>query len=152
MASIRKETVIDAPSAAVWDAVRDVGALHVRLVPGFVVATRLEGDDRVVTFGNGAIARERIVDLDDAARRLVWTIVGGRFTHHNGSVQVLEAAGGGSRVVWITDLLPHALAVPIGAMMEEGLSVMKRTLEAAGVRGPARPAAPAPQDHNNPIT
>lgn len=136
MASIRKEIDIDAPSAAVWDAMRDLGALHVRLVPGYVVATRLEGEERLVTFGNGAVARERIVDVDDGARRLVWTVIGGRFTHHNGSAQVLETAGGGSRVVWIADLLPHELAAPIGALMEEGLSVMKRTLEAAcGHRG-----------------
>jgi hypothetical protein len=39
----------------VWDAVRDFGALHHRLVPGFVVEARLEGDDRVVTFFNGAV-------------------------------------------------------------------------------------------------
>src|SRR5512140_3297653 len=135
MASIRKEIVIDAPSAAVWDAVRDVGALHTRLVPGFVVDTRLEGGDRLVTFGNGATARERIVDRDDASRRLVWTIVGGRFEHHNGAVQVLEAPGGGSRVVWIADLLPHDLAASVAAMMEQGLEVMRRTLEAAARPG-----------------
>jgi carbon monoxide dehydrogenase subunit G len=133
MASVRKEIVIDAPSAAVWDAIRDVGALHVRLVPGFVVDTRREGEERVVTFGNGAVARERIVDLDDDARRLVWTVVGGRLTHHNGAVQVLEAGGGASRVVWIADVLPHGLAGAIAEMMEQGLATMKRTLEGACV-------------------
>jgi carbon monoxide dehydrogenase subunit G len=131
MASIRREVVIDAPGAAVWDAIRDVGALHTRLVPGFVVDTRVEGEDRLVTFGNGATARERIVDRDDDARRLVWSIVGGRFAHHNGAVQVLDAPGGASRVVWIADLLPHALAASIAPMMEQGLEVMRRTLEAA---------------------
>lgn len=136
MASIRKEVVIDAPGAAVWDAIREVGALHTRLVPGFVVDTRLEGEDRIVTFGNGATARERIVDRDDASRRLVWTIVGGRFDHHNGAVQVLGEPGGGSRVVWIADLLPHDLAASVAAMMEQGLEVMRRTLEAAA--GPGR--------------
>jgi hypothetical protein len=44
MASIRKEIVTAAKPQAVWDAVRDVGALHTRLVPGFVVDTRLEPD------------------------------------------------------------------------------------------------------------
>ncbi|TMG96892.1 MAG: SRPBCC family protein, partial [Betaproteobacteria bacterium] len=34
MASIHKEIVIDAPARDVWDAVRDVGAVHRRLVPG----------------------------------------------------------------------------------------------------------------------
>jgi polyketide cyclase/dehydrase/lipid transport protein len=136
MASIRKEIVIDAPGAAVWDAIQDVGALHTRLVPGFVVDTRLEGESRVVTFGNGATVRERIVDRDDSAWRLVWTIVGGRFDHHNGALQVLGEPGGGCRVVWIADLLPHELAIPVAAVMEQGLEVMRRTLEAAA--GPGR--------------
>ena len=50
MASIREEMVIDASPDAVWDALRDVGALHTRLVPGFVTDTRLEPGARVVTF------------------------------------------------------------------------------------------------------
>ncbi len=132
MASIRKEIVIATASGRVWDAIRDVGALHTRLVPGFGVDPRLEGDSRVVTFGNGAVARERIVALDEDARRLVWSIVGGRFEHHNGAVQVLDEPGGGARVVWMADLLPHGLAPEIGGMMEQGLGVMKRTLEGAG--------------------
>ena len=36
MASIRREVHIDARPETVWDALRDVGALHHRLVPGFV--------------------------------------------------------------------------------------------------------------------
>jgi uncharacterized protein YndB with AHSA1/START domain len=131
MASIRREVVIDAPSTAVWDAIRDLGALHTRLVPGFVVDTRLDGEERVVTFGNGAVARERIVSVDDGSHRLVWTVVGGRFSHHNGAVQVFDEPGGGSRVVWIADLLPHGLAAPIAGMMEQGLAVMTQTLGSA---------------------
>src|SRR6267142_5668140 len=88
MASIRKEIFVDARAESVWAAIRDVGALHTRLVPGFVVDTRLEGDARIVTFGNGMVVRELIVDLDDAARRLAWSARGGRLTHHNASVQV----------------------------------------------------------------
>ena len=73
-----------------WDAVRDVGAIHERLAPGFVTDTVLEdgGAARVVTFGNGMVARELIVDCDDAARRLAWSVVGGRMTHHNASLQI----------------------------------------------------------------
>jgi len=129
MASIRKEISIDAPPEDVWAALRDVGALHTRLVPGFVVDTRLEEGARVVTFGNGTVARELIVDLDDAARRLVWSVVGGRFTHHNASAQVFGNGEGRSRFVWIADLLPHELARDIDALMEQGTAVLKKTLE-----------------------
>ena len=92
MASIHKEITIDARPEDVWDALRDVGALHTRLVPGFVVDTRLEDGARIVTFGNGTVARELIVDLDDDSRRLAWSVVGGRFTHHNASAQVSPTA------------------------------------------------------------
>jgi Polyketide cyclase / dehydrase and lipid transport len=90
MASIRKEIPLATSAENVWAAVRDVGALHQRLVPGFVVDTRLEDGARIVTFGNGMVVRELIVDLDDEARRLAWSARGGRLTHHNASVASLR--------------------------------------------------------------
>jgi len=130
MASIRKEIVIEASPKRVWDAVRDVGAVHERLAPGFVVDTRLEAGARVVTFANGLVARELIVDVDDEARRLAWAVVGSpRLTHHNASMQVFDDGDRGSRVVWIADLLPDEIAGTIAAMIEEGLGTMKKTLE-----------------------
>jgi len=144
MASIHREIVIDAPPDAVWDAVRDVGAVHRRLAPGFVTDVRMEEGARVVTFGNGMVARELIVDCDDAKRRLAWSVQasrsepkaseghqgGGRMTHHNASLQVF-AEGDGSRAVWIADLLPHELGPAIGGMIAQGLEAMKKTLERA---------------------
>ena len=139
MASIRKEIRIEAPIESIWEAVRDVGAVHTRLAPGFVVDTRLEDGARIVTFGSGVGAREIIVDIDDEACRLVWSVVGGRFTHHNASLQVFGDNGRGSRVVWIADLLPNELAGYIAGMMEQGMAVMKKTLEGSlaqsGTRG-----------------
>ncbi len=131
MASIHQEIMIDARPERVWDAVRDVGAIHERLAPGFVVDTVLEdgGAARVVTFGNGMVARELIVDLTDAKRRLAWSVVGGRMTHHNASLQIFAEGGGRSRAVWIADLLPHELAPAIGGMIAQGLEAMKKTLE-----------------------
>src|SRR5688572_3050769 len=106
MGSIRSEIVTQAPPERAWDAIRDIGALHTRLVPGFVKDTRLEPGARIVTFGNGMLVKEPIVDIDDAARRLVWAAVGGTLTHYNASVQVF-AEGAGSRIVWVADFLPH---------------------------------------------
>ena len=128
MASIKREAFIDARPETVWSALRDVGALHTRLVPGFVVDTRLEDGARVVTFGNGMVARELIVDVDDESRRVVWSVVGGRMTHHNASAQVIPE-GAGCRFVWIADLLPHELAPLIATMIEQGMAVIKETLE-----------------------
>ncbi|UVJ42163.1 SRPBCC family protein [Pseudomonas sp. LS1212] len=129
MASIRKEILIEDSPEHVWAAVRDVGAIHLRLVPGFVVDCRLEGDSRIVTFANGMVVRELIVDINDDARRLVWAAVGGWFTHHNASLQVFAEGASDSRLVWIADLLPNDMAGAIEAMIQQGTIAMKHTLE-----------------------
>jgi carbon monoxide dehydrogenase subunit G len=129
MASIRRSVTIERPPEAIWDALRDVGALHTRLVVGFVTNCVLQGAARNVTFANGMTARELIVDVDDQGRRVAWAAVGGKLTHHNASAQVIEAPGGKSEVVWIADLLPNEMAPAITGMIEEGLAAMKRTLE-----------------------
>lgn len=138
MASIRKEIAIAARAEDVWAVVRDVGAVHRRLTPGFVVDTRLDGDARIVTFANGLVARELLVDIDDKAHRVAYAVVGGRMTHHNASMQVFAEGDARCRLVWITDLLPHDMAGPIGAMIEQGSAVMKETLERLPRAGGAR--------------
>ena len=130
MASIRKEVLIDVAPDEVWAAVRDIGAVHTRLAVGFVTDCRLDGDARIVTFANGLVAREPIVTIDDAERRLVWSAVGGRLTHYNASAQVFDAGGGRSRFVWIADLLPNEMAPAVEAMIGQGIAAIKRTLEA----------------------
>jgi carbon monoxide dehydrogenase subunit G len=126
MASIRKEIPLDARAEDVWAAVRDIGALHTRLVPGFVTDTKLEPGARIVTFANGMIVKELIVDLDDKARRLVWSAVGGRLSHHNAAAQVFADGDGRSRLVWTADLLPDELAGDIRTMMDHGAAAMQR--------------------------
>ena len=128
MATIHREMVIDARPEDVWDAVRDVGEIHKRLVPGFVTDVKMEEGARIVTFGNGMVARELIVDLDDKTQRLAWSAVGTQMTHHNASMQIF-AEGDGTRAVWIADLLPNALAPTITGMIEHALAAMKKTLE-----------------------
>jgi carbon monoxide dehydrogenase subunit G len=129
MATLHKATTIAAPLAAVWSAIRDIGALHTRLVPGFVVDTRLEGDVRVVTFGNGMVARETILSLDDERHRLAWNAEGGRTTHYNAVLEAFEDPAG-TRVTWTTDLLPNEMSAPIAGMQDQALAIMKKTLEA----------------------
>jgi hypothetical protein len=130
MASIHREVTVEGVPDLVWDAIRDVGAVHERLAPGFVVDTRLEEGARIVTFGNGVVARELIVDLDERSRRLVWSAVGGRMTHHNASLQVFAEGHTQSRLVWIADLLPNEIAPYIAGMIDQGMAVMKKTMEA----------------------
>jgi carbon monoxide dehydrogenase subunit G len=111
MPAIHHQIIVNLPAEQVWDAVRDVDALHTRLVPGFVTDTRMvEGaphPTRRVTFTNGTVLDEIILDNDDKRRRLAWSIIG--VEHHNG-VMTVSDTDGGSLVTWTADVLPAALA------------------------------------------
>ena len=135
MATIQKEIEIARDRSLVWDAIRDVGEIHRRLVPGFVVDCKLEGDSRIVTFANGMVVREVIVTVSDETCRHAWSARGERLTHHNASIQVFTEGAAKCRVVWIADLLPNEVADAVEKMMLQGLDVMKRTLEGNPARG-----------------
>jgi hypothetical protein len=135
MASIHKDIPINADPDRVWAAVRDFGAVH-RLAPGFVIDTRLEDAARIVTFSNGNVARELLVDCDEARRRLVYAIVSERVTHYSASVQVLddglfEDGSARSRVSWIVDVLPNEIAPYISGQMDLGVAAMQGPFGAA---------------------
>jgi carbon monoxide dehydrogenase subunit G len=134
MATIHKQIVVNAPPEHVWAAIRDIGAVHSRLAQQFVVQTRLEGDSRLITFANGAVVRERIVDIDDHRRRLAYSVTEWQTTHHNASFQVFPEGEGRSRIQWIADLLPNSLADLVDGFMEQGSVAIRRTLEAAAAR------------------
>jgi hypothetical protein len=129
MATIRSELKTRAPASEVWSAIRDIGALHTRLVPGFVTDTKLEPGARVVTFANGVTLREPIVTLDDEARRLVWTHEGGRARHYNGALQASELGDGMTSVVWTADFLPNDISAYLSQAIAAGMASMQRSLD-----------------------
>src|SRR5262245_17134638 len=130
MATIRKEFKLTTSADDAWDALRDFHAVHTRLAAGFVVDSQPDGDNaRVVTFANGAVAREVLVGTNDDVRRLAFCIPAlPGSTHHSASAEVI-LDGDGCRFVWITDVLPDELAEFIEPMMEQGVSALKATLE-----------------------
>lgn len=107
---------------------RDFGAVHTRLAPGFVIDSRLDGDARIVTFANGTVARERLVDCDEARRRLVYAIASERVSHYSASVQVLADGDTRSRLIWIVDVLPNEIAPYIDAQMDLGALAVQKAL------------------------
>lgn len=137
MASLRREIRLERNPGEVWEAIRDVGAVHERLARGFVVDTTLEADPaaRVVTFANGAVVRELIVDVDHDRRRLAYAAVEGPLgsTHHNASFEVVDEPDGGTLLVWVTDVLPDDVAPAVEGMMDQGVAAMQRTLDGVGV-------------------
>ena len=131
MASIHNDIPLNASAHDVWDAVRDFGALHQRLVPGFVTACTLDGDARIVTFANGSVAREVLVDRDDARQRLVYAINNERLKHYSASVQVIADGDGKSRLLWTIDMLPNELASYVQGQTREAVIAMHKAFPPA---------------------
>ena len=128
MATMHKEITINASAEEIWSAVRDIGALHTRLVPGFVTDCKVEGEDRVVTFFNGNVVRESIISNDDRRKRLCWAIIGGFAKHYNAVMHVI-ADGSKTRVTWDSDYLPHELTDTLSSLQDAGLATMKKNFE-----------------------
>jgi hypothetical protein len=135
MATIVREWDVACLPSAAWAAVSDIGALHTRLVPGFVIDTKLEKGARIVTFANGAVVREPIVTLDEAANRLVWTAEGALTTHYNAALQVFSAPTGRTRLVWTVDFLPESARPALERAMDAGVAAIVSALGAVVADG-----------------
>ncbi|MBR0718370.1 SRPBCC family protein [Bradyrhizobium liaoningense] len=126
MASIHNDVPLNAPAHKVWDAVRDFGALPERLVPGFVTKCQLDGDARIVTFANGSVARETLIDCNDARQRLVYAINNERLKHYSASVQVIADGETKCRLLWTIDMLPNELAPYVEGQTKEAVIAMHK--------------------------
>lgn len=129
MASIRRDIDVDVGADLAWSVLRRVDQAHKAFAP-VLTDCRMEGDARIVTFAGGMVAKELIVDIDDASRRVVYAVVEGAPTHHNASFQVFAEGDGRCRIVWITDVLPHGFLEVAGPLTEAGSAALKRNLEA----------------------
>jgi len=131
VASVHVETIIKAPARLVWEVIADVGAVHRRLLPGRVADVRIEEDMRILTMPDGSQIRELILAVDHPIRRMAYAVIEGQrlpVTYHHASLQVFEE-GDRSRLVWITDVLPHTVADQVRARVGRGIVEMKHVLE-----------------------
>jgi hypothetical protein len=126
MASIHKDVPLDARPEDVWAAVRDYGAVHRRVAPGFVTDCKLDGDSRIVTFANGNVTQERLVTMDDTRMRLVYAVVSPRVKQHSASIQIFADGDSRSRIVWIADVLPNEIGPYIDGQMDLGAAAMRK--------------------------
>ncbi len=131
MASIHNDVPLNVPATRVWDAVRDFGALPERLAPGFVTACTLDGDARIVTFANGSVAREVLVDCDETRQRLVYAINNERLKHYSASVQVIAEGATACRLVWTIDMLPNELAAYVEGQTKDAVRAIHKAFPPA---------------------
>ncbi|MDX3247912.1 SRPBCC family protein [Streptomyces sp. ME18-1-4] len=131
ISAVTVDIPVDASAAFVWDVVRDIYAVHKRLIPGAAVAVDQEPDTRIVTFADGMKATERVLELNDDARRLVYqTTEDAPATHHLGT-QVVREDDTGVYLVWTTEFAPASLHDWVTSLMNEFAELMKKTLDAA---------------------
>jgi hypothetical protein len=74
------------------------------------------------------VARELLVDCDEARRRLVYAVISERIKQHSASVQVLPDGESRTRLTWIVDVLPHEIAPYIEAQMDQAALAMQAAL------------------------
>lgn len=134
MSSVILDTPIAVPADAAWAVIGDWANGPSRMAPGWVTDVRIEGDHRIVTFANGAVFRERLIGIDQTARRLAYAISGDavRPDHHNAAMQVVPSGPDSCRLYWVQDVLPDALAARLEAGMTASAKIIKSTLESAG--------------------
>jgi hypothetical protein len=147
MATIVREAEIASGATKAWEAVRDIGEVHRRLVPGLVTAVVLDSGVRRVTFANGLQLEELIVGVDQALMRVAYTAVN-RARHHQASMQVIAQDETHCRFLWITDVLPDDIAERFSTVMDQAMPIIVRTLEGHARVSPVGieiPGGPSPE-------
>ena len=139
MGSIHHEIALDLDADTAWAALRQVELAH-KLFAGVLVDGRLEENVRTVTFADGMVVRERIIDVDDERRRLAYSAFDGTpMTHHNASMQIVPDGKETCRFVWIADFLPHSFGEAMLPLVRQGAQALKTNLESGAFA--AAPAA-----------
>jgi hypothetical protein len=129
MASIQQRIELQVDADKAWAALRVVGNAHKLFAP-VLVDGQLEGDTRTVRFANGMVVQERILDVDEATRRVAYTVLDGPgMAYHHASMQILGDGQGRSTFVWITDFLPAEASGALAPLIEQGTRALKANLE-----------------------
>jgi Polyketide cyclase / dehydrase and lipid transport len=131
MASIWWEETVETPADIAWQALRRTDQAH-RLFSPVLVDGNMEGDVREVTFSNGKIVQERIIDVDDQRRRLAYTVLN-MFEHHSASMQIVPVDEETCRFVWITDFLPAERRETVLPLVQQGARALAANLEKANI-------------------
>ena len=129
MASIHEQLTVEVDSETAWAALSRVGDAHKLFAP-VLVDGKLNGDTRTVTFANGMVVQERILDVDDERRRVAYTVLDAPgMKYHHASMQVVDDGPGRCLFVWITDFLPPEAGDNIAPLIEQGARALKSNLE-----------------------
>ncbi len=132
MASIWWEEPVEAPAEATWAALRRADAAHHLFAPVLVDAA-MAGDIRTVTFANGLVARERIINIDEQRQRISYAVLGDLFDYHSASMQIVPVDAQRCRLVWISDFLPAEREETVRPLVKQGAQAFARNVESGKV-------------------
>jgi uncharacterized protein YndB with AHSA1/START domain len=128
--SIRHSISISRSAADVWALAGDPTRLH-EWFPGITSCT-VHGATRVIVLGSGMTMPEEILLNDPIQRRFQYRITAPIFTHHRGTIDVIETVDDTCLVVYSTEADPRTMALTIGGGTASALDQLKRQMEGAG--------------------
>jgi hypothetical protein len=125
MASGSVECELTASADTAWAAVGDFNGVD-KIFPD-LDSLVIEGDDRILGMF-GMTIRERLLERDDAARRLVYSVIDGvPLESHKGTITV-EESGSGSKVTWAFEVAPDEMLDIFSATYTGALEALKKHL------------------------
>jgi len=132
MASIHIESAVGVSADMAWQELKRIGDADKLFAP-VLTGAEMHGDIRTARFGNGLVVHERVIDVDDARRRVAYSALDSPvLTYHHASMQIIEEAPDRCRFVWTTDFLPAEAANDLRGLIEAGTAALKTNLERVG--------------------
>jgi carbon monoxide dehydrogenase subunit G len=123
MASGSVECELKVSADEAWGAVGDFAGVD-KIFPD-LESLEIEGDDRVLGMF-GMKIRERLVERDDANRRLVYSIVDGVPVDSHQGIITVEEVGDGSKVIWAYEVTPDEMGDIMAGTYSGALSQLKK--------------------------
>lgn len=124
----RRQVTIARPADDVWAVVTRADLLH-HWFPG-MVDCQVDGDQRTIHLSTGMALAETILTNDPTQRRFQYTLAGGFFSEHLGTIDVLEVDADRCLVAYASDVRPAAMSLVLGGATEGALRELRRQLEA----------------------
>ena len=124
MATVRFERRIAAPADVVWNVVKRPDSIQ-EWFPG-IVASRVDGSQRVITLASGIEMPEEILTVDSLLRRFQYRITSPIYSFHLGTIDVIELASVDSLCVYSTTAEPDVMALVIGGGTYGALAQIER--------------------------
>lgn len=116
------------PADRAWAVLSRPELIHLWF-PG-IESCEVVGDQRTIHLGSGMAMAETILTNDPTQRRFQYSVVGGFFTEHLGSVDVIEIDDAHCVVVYASDVRPAAMSLILGGATQGALLELRRQLEA----------------------